>query len=145
MYFVERRNLKNIRKELRETINILKNGLHLIFFPEGTSTDGSKMLPFHPLFFTTAIQAKKSVLPVCVNYTKVEDECFGLKNRDLICWYDRDGRKVSFTNHLFRLLQLKSIEVTIQFLPPINSANKNSRSLAEESYSLIKEKKISLQ
>ena len=129
-YFIERRNLKYIRKELREATTILKQGLSLIFFPEGTSTDGSEIKPFHPLFFGTATQAKKPVLPVCINYKKVDGSAFNLKNRDLICWYDDE---TSFAQHLFSLLSLKSIEVELLFLPPIDSKGKTSRFLAEES------------
>ena len=130
VHFIERRNLKNIRKELREATNVLKQGLHLVFFPEGTSTDGSKILPFHPPFFATAIQAQKSVLPICINYQKVNNTPLTAENHNLICWYDH---KVSFSTHLLQLLQFKSIEVEILFLSPIDTKGKNSRSLAEES------------
>lgn len=130
VHFIERRNLKNIRKELREATNVLKQGLHLVFFPEGTSTDGSKILPFHPPFFATALQAQKSILPICINYKKVNNTPLTAKNHNLICWYDH---KVSFATHLLQLLQFKSIEVEILFLPPIDTKGKNSRSLAIES------------
>ena len=130
VHFIERRNLKNIRKELRDATNVLKQGLHLVFFPEGTSTDGSKILPFHPPFFATAIQAQKSVLPICINYRKVNSIPLTAKNHNLICWYDH---KVSFSKHFLQLLQFKSIEVEILFLPPIDTKGKNSRNLAIES------------
>ena len=136
VYFVERRNLKNLRKELRETTEILKNDLHLVFFPEGTSTDGSKILPFHPPFFASAIYAKKSILPICINYTKVENEQLNSKNRNFIFWYDQ---QTSFIEHFLQFLQLKSIEVKIKFLPPITSEGKNSRTLAIESRDQIEE------
>ncbi len=128
-YFIQR-SIKNIRTELRETTDILKNGFHLIFFPEGTSTDGSKILPFYPLFFATAVYSKKPVLPIYINYTKIGDEHFNIKNHDIICWY---GNQMGFKKHLFRLLQIKSIEVNIKILPPLTSENKKSRVLAKES------------
>ena len=134
VYFVERRNLKNIRKELREITDILKKGLHLVFFPEGTSTDGSEIRAFHPLFFAAAISAKKSILPCCISYTKVNNEVWNIKNREFICWYDTDTKaSPGFTAHLLQCLQLQSIEANIQFLPPLSSEGKNSRTLAEES------------
>lgn len=134
VYFVERRNLKNIRKELKDTTDILKKGLHLVFFPEGTSTDGSKTLPFHPPFFITAIQAKKSVLPVRISYTKIENKEVCANNKDQVYWY---GNDMDFARHLFRMAQLKSVEVCVHFLPPISSENKNSRTLAQESRSVF--------
>lgn len=141
VYFIERRDLKNIRKELRETADILKRGLHLVFFPEGTSTDGSRILPFHPLFFTTATRTERSVLPVCINYKKINNVPITEKDRDLVYWYDH---KISFTAHLLRFLQLKSIEVNIKFLSPLSSENKNSRNLAVESRECIQKHFIPL-
>ena len=134
VYFVERRNFNRLRSELRETSAILKQGLNLIFFPEGTSTDGLKIAPFHSVFFSTAIQAQKPILPVCINYKKIEELTWSTKNKDLICWY---GDNVSFTQHLFRLLRLKSIEVELVFLSPIDSEGKNSRWLSTESQKQI--------
>ena len=99
-------------------------------FPEGTSTNGEKILPFHPPFFSIAIRAKKPVLPVYIHYTKIENQALNTQNRDLICWYDN---KISFKDHFLKLLQIKSINVKVKFLPPLNPENKNSRLLATES------------
>ena len=129
-YFIERRNLQKLRKELRETTELLKKGFHVIMFPEGTSTNGNKILPFHPPFFSIAIHSKTPVLPVYINYEKIENQDFNIKNRDLICWYDD---KISFKNHFLKLLQLKSITVKVKFLPPLPIENKTSRLLATES------------
>ncbi len=129
-----RRDLKNIRTELRDTTNILKNGFHLIFFPEGTSTDGSQIKPFYPFFFSTAIRAGKSILPVYIKYIKVGKESFNINNRDLICWYREE---TGFKKHFFRLLQIKSGEVSVRFLPPISSEGKSSKALARESWEQI--------
>ena len=126
-----RRDLKNIRTELRDTTNILKNGFHLTFFPEGTSTDGSKIKPFYPFFFSTAIRAGKSILPVYIKYTKVGKKSFNINNRDLICWYRKE---TNFKQHFVKLLQIKSIEVSVRFLPPISSKGKNPKALAQESW-----------
>ena len=134
VYFIERRNLQNIRKELRATGDILKRGLSLVFFPEGTSSDGSTILPFHPLFFAGAVSANKSVLPVYIEYTKVNGEKFSEKNRDLVCWHDP---QISFARHLFKLGQVKSVEVCLKFLPPISSEGKTARALAEESRAVL--------
>ena len=124
------RNLKNIRSELRAVTDILKNGFHLIFFPEGTSTDGSKILPFYPFFFTAGLKAGKPVLPICIQYTKIGEENFNTRNRDFICWY---GEEPGFKEHLIRLLKIKSLSVHIRFLPPLDPKGKSAKALAEES------------
>lgn len=129
-YFIERRNLQKLRKELRDTTELLQKGFHVVMFPEGTSTNGEKILPFHPPFFSIAIRSKTPVLPVYINYEKIEHQDLNIQNRDLIYWYDN---KTSFKDHFLKLLQLKSINVNVKFLPPLNPENKTSRLLAKES------------
>ncbi len=135
-YFIERRTLKNIRQELRDIAKLLKAGVNLTFFPEGTSTDGSSILPFHVPFFSTAGLADKDILPICINYTHINHEPMSVKNRDRICWYTENN--ISFKQHLFSFLKLKSVKVNITFCEPIKSKGKNSRALAEESHKTIK-------
>ena len=134
-YFIERRSLQNIRKELRGAIDILQKGLHLVFFPEGTSTDGSKIFPFHAPFFFTAISAKKSVLPVYIQYKKIGEEKISIQNRDKIHWYGEMG----FIDHFLSFLKIKSVEVNIRFLPPVSSEGKTARRLAEETRRKLQE------
>ena len=135
-YFIERRNLKNIRKELRDIAGILKSGVNMVLFPEGTSTNGSGVLPFHTPFFSTASLAHKNILPICINYTHINNEPFGINNRDRICWYKEHS--ASFLQHLFAFFELKSVKVRVTFCEPIKSEGKNSRTLAEESHKTIK-------
>ena len=134
-YFIERRNLKNLRKELRDIAKLLKERVNLTFFPEGTSTDGSSVLPFHAPFFSTAGLADKDILPICINYTHINHESFSIKNRDRICWYRENS--ASFKQHLFSFFELKSVKVNITFCEPIESKGKNSRTLAKESHKTI--------
>ena len=135
-YFIERRNLKNIRKELRDIADILKSGVNMVLFPEGTSTNGSGVLPFHAPFFSTVNLAHKDILPICINYTHINNEPFNINNRDRICWYK--DHPASFLQHLFAFFELKSVKVNITFCDPIKSEGKNSRTLTEESHQAIK-------
>jgi len=133
-YFIER-SIKNIRQELRDIADILKSKVNLVLFAEGTSTDGSGVLPFHSLFFSAAGLANKDVLPVCINYTHINGQPFSLKNRDRICWYKETH--ISFLQHLFSFFELKSVKITITFCEPIKNKGKNSRTLATESHRII--------
>lgn len=68
-------------KEARSQIETFKNrlslGHKLLFFPEGTSTDGLQVLPFKPTLFAafTASEMRDtlSIQPVCVVYTAPKD------------------------------------------------------------------------
>ena len=75
--FVERQRSQSARqRDLFEAR--LQAGHKLLFFPEGTSTDGMRVLPFKPTlfaaFFSEAIAHDMYIQPVSVNYTPPEGE-----------------------------------------------------------------------
>jgi 1-acyl-sn-glycerol-3-phosphate acyltransferase len=60
----------------------LEGALPVLFFPEGTSTDGNKVLRFHSRLFTPAAEAGVPVTAAAVRYV-IED---GTPEREL-CWF----------------------------------------------------------
>jgi 1-acyl-sn-glycerol-3-phosphate acyltransferase len=110
-FFVERRKEKRlpgtVAQELRAMKEKIDLGYSVFLFPEGTSTDGSKVLPFKTAFFQTAIDCGVPIRPLALRYTS--------KNRDLICWYG----DMTFTDHLFRLCMEKQVRARVTELPMI--------------------------
>lgn len=47
----------------------LRAGHLMAIFPEGTTSDGQRVLPFHAALFQAAIDANRPVTPVCLRYT----------------------------------------------------------------------------
>ena len=72
--------IKRDRSQASAQIDVFKArlaaGHKLLFFPEGTSTDGQLVLPFKPTlfaaFFDPALAAQMRVQPVTLNYTAPE-------------------------------------------------------------------------
>lgn len=93
-FFVERRKAKRstetVAQELISINDKLKAGFDVFLFPEGTSSDGSSILPFKPTFFQTAIECQVSIIPICLIYEE---------GRDVIPWYG----DMTFPDHLFKL------------------------------------------
>lgn len=50
----------------RELASALRAGTTVALFPEGTSSDGAAVLPFHAALFQPAIDTRAVVVPVCV-------------------------------------------------------------------------------
>lgn len=107
--FVERRSKKNILNEIGDIENALNKGLNVTVFPEATSTNGEQVLNFKRSLFQSAMNTKVDVLPMTLNYKKVNGEKISLKNRDTVCWYG----DMEFAPHLWSLCKARSIEVEI--------------------------------
>jgi len=52
-----------------EIQSALAAGLRLFLFPEGTSSDGSRVLPFHSSLFQPAVDLQVPVSAACIEYT----------------------------------------------------------------------------
>lgn len=91
----------------------LMQGHRLLFFPEGTSTDGRRVLPFKPTLFEAfradGLRDTLSVQPVSVVYGAPP----GHDPRYFGWWGDMD-----FAGHLLKLAQGPGGMVTVIFHPP---------------------------
>jgi len=101
----------------------LRAGHHLCFFPEGTSSDGLRILPFKPTlfaaFFDPDMAGLLSIQPVTLVYT-------GPPGRDprFYAWWGSLG----FAGHLVRVLaQIRQGQVEVVYHPPIAVAETPSR------------------
>ena len=100
--------MENIVRALREKVNV-------IIFPEGTSTNGEQIIRFKPSLFRSALLAKRSVLPVTINYRSVNGVQADRSNCDLFCWYG----EMTFTDHFWALLKTHALTVSVTFHPII--------------------------
>ncbi|MEP5153502.1 lysophospholipid acyltransferase family protein [Planktotalea sp.] len=101
----------------------LKAGHKLLFFPEGTSTDGLRVLPFKSTlfaaFFTPELKDLLWVQPVSVNYFAPKGE----EARFYGWWGDMD-----FFPHLIKTLAVrKSGRVEVVYHPPLRVAEADNR------------------
>ena len=104
----------------------LKEGGRLVLFPEGTSTDGSHVLPFRSAFFSVAGNAADEAIPVqpvTVAYVRIEDRPASPLTRPKVAWF---GDMV-FVPHLWGILRLDGLGVAITFHDPVPGARFESR------------------
>lgn len=132
--FVERRSREKLREEIQLMADTLKAGFNLVFFPEGTSTNGSSVLDFKSSLFAPAQRGGVPVLPVVVQLEKVDGEPVSERNRDLICYHS----EMEFFPHLLKLASTDGSEITLRVLPEISVGEKTSREeLAEKARAAI--------
>lgn len=87
----------------------LKGPVPVLFFPEGTSTDGSRLLRFHSRFYTPAVDMAIPVTAASVRYIFND----GTPEHE-ICWYG----DASFLPHVLKMLHLGDFSVEISFGEP---------------------------
>ena len=78
-------------------------GVPVMLFPEGTSTDGAQLLPFHPLLFQPAIRAGARITPSAIGYSAAD-----ASEREL-CYYG----DVAFASHLLSCLGFRGVRAHI--------------------------------
>lgn len=83
-----------------EILRAMENGLPVVFFPEGTSSDGSGVLPFKPALLQIALDTRKPITPAAISYEATSGD---LKN-DVCYWGDH-----TFATHLFRLAKIQNL------------------------------------
>jgi lyso-ornithine lipid O-acyltransferase len=100
----------------------------LILFPEGTSGDGNRVLPFKSALFSVADHAATgpvTVQPVSVAYTRLDGMPIGRALRPLFAWYG----SMAMAPHLWTMLGLGTVEVVVEFHPPTTLAERGSRKM----------------
>jgi lyso-ornithine lipid O-acyltransferase len=121
--FVERRNRSRLLGDMDNISSVLNMGLNIVLFPEGTTSDGQAVTAFKAPFLKSAINTGTDVLPLCINYKRINGESLDEKSKDLIFYYG----SITFFEHFFRLLKLKNIEVELEALEEIEVNPKMTR------------------
>ncbi|MCB0378747.1 MAG: 1-acyl-sn-glycerol-3-phosphate acyltransferase [Bdellovibrionales bacterium] len=133
-FFVDRVNRRKIKEEVAALENLLHQGFNVFIFPEGTSTDGSQVLPFKKSLFRVPFQTQFPILPICLKYEKYNGEAFGPQNRDNICWYG----DMTFGPHFLQLMGTQELEVSLKYLNPLDPKQFASHGeLAQRAHQLI--------
>ncbi|WP_217476475.1 lysophospholipid acyltransferase family protein [Stutzerimonas stutzeri] len=101
----------------------------LLIFPEGTTTDGTTLRPFHSRLLSSAIETGTPIQPVAIRYWRngeADAQAPFVGDDDLL-------------THLFRLLSTDIAQVDIQLLPPIDSRAMARNSLGRACHKAIAE------
>ena len=95
----------------------LEDGDNIILFPEGTSSDGTRVLPFKSALFAAAADARGplTVQPVSIAYTGLNGSPLSPEQRSHVAWYG----DAELPGHLWRFLGLGTLTVTVEFHAPV--------------------------
>lgn len=91
---------------------ILKDGVPVVLFPEGTTTDGQRVLRFHSTMMQPAIDVGAPITPCAIRY-ELQDGDVG---REVSWWGD-----MTLIPHVLNLMGKKTIRAHIEFGMPVNA------------------------
>jgi 1-acyl-sn-glycerol-3-phosphate acyltransferase len=136
--FINRQRKEKVPSMVEEMTRKLKQKANILLFPEGTSTNGERMLPFQTAPLAAPLRSRSVIVPVTLAYRSIEEKPVTVANRDLIYWYG----DMDFLPHFWRLMSLRSIEAVVTIQPSIECAHyqKNSsgrKKLAEDCYNSV--------
>jgi 1-acyl-sn-glycerol-3-phosphate acyltransferase len=72
--FIQREKRSDAKRIMHELSDRLSSGELMCVFPEGTTSNGLELLPFHANMFQAAVSAAAPVQPLCIMYEDVQGE-----------------------------------------------------------------------
>jgi len=102
----------------------LAAGDSLVLFPEGTTSDGSRVMPFYSSFFAiTEGEEPPLIQPVSAVYDRIGGLPAGRASRPVFAWYG----DMDLASHFWRFAQHRGLRVSVLLHPPIDPLRFASR------------------
>lgn len=119
--FIERALRQNTVSINRHVSSLLKQGICVGLFPEGTTTDGKQVGHFHSALIQPAIDAGAMLCPIALRYQNEAGEA---------------GEAAIFTGDttlaqsIWKILRCRQLDALVMFTPALNATGENRRVLA---------------
>lgn len=120
-FFIERKRRHDTGRINREIHDALSRGDCVALFPEGTTTNGSLLRPFHASLLQAAVNSDARLWPVAIRYRNSDG------NINISPAY-ADG--TNFAQSLFRILAEPHVIAEIAYLEPMPVEGRSRRELA---------------
>jgi 1-acyl-sn-glycerol-3-phosphate acyltransferase len=108
--FVNRQRRSDVKRVLDEFEPVLRSKVVLALFPEGTSSDGRQILPFHSSLLAPIENQNWPVTPAWLSYRLTD----GTIEQDVAYWGD-----MTFGPHFLKLISKREIHAFVAFGDPL--------------------------
>jgi 1-acyl-sn-glycerol-3-phosphate acyltransferase len=129
--FIERAMRRDAATINRRVSALLKQGICIGLFPEGTTTDGKQVGHFHSALIQPTIDAGTRLCPVALRYQDEDGE------PSTAAAFIGDA---TLTQSIWNILRSSPINALVMFNPALPTANKNRRVLARAAQAAIAQK-----
>lgn len=119
--FIERKSIK-ASKQKNEIKDILSKGKRLVLFPEGTSSDGNRVLNFKSSLFSVAeydpnIRDVYAIQAITICYKGLNGLPMSRSERPYLSWWGDMG----LISHLWNMLSFRSADIIVIAHEPIDN------------------------
>ena len=122
------RNKTDSLNQKNKILELLSTGEKIFIFPEGTTSDGNRVLEFKSSSFSSVENQNFTIQPIVIVYSDLNGIPINRWLRPMIAWYGG----MDLQPHLYKLVRLKSIKVKLIYLKPVNTNNfKNRKDLSK--------------
>ena len=128
--FIERASRRDAMRVVHQMATALSSGDILAIFPEGTTGDGSALLPFHANLIQAAISAHAPVMPLGLSYR----EANGQPSREVL--YVGDDTLVG---SVLRTLNATGLSARVKFGRPQAAQGRDRRTWAHDLHAAVQD------
>ena len=127
--FVDRAKRHQTGEAVAEMVKRLADGVPVVLFAEGTSSDGNRVLPFRSALMGAVKEAGSLaeggilIQPMSISYTRLHGIPMGRQHRPLVAWYG----DLDFVPHFKTFVARGAVEVVISYGEPFAADARSDR------------------
>jgi 1-acyl-sn-glycerol-3-phosphate acyltransferase len=114
--FVDRTRRRQAAGAVADIVKRLKDGLSVVLFAEGTSSDGNRVLPFRSALLGAVEEASAHagnilIQPMSISYTGLHGIPMGRQHRPLVAWYG----DLDFLPHIKAFVEQGAVDAVVSY------------------------------
>lgn len=117
--YVDREAKRSALGAMEQIEERLAHGVHVIVFPEGTTSDGCQVLPFKSTFFDLPSRLMVPVLPVAVRYLGIDERLLPAGECSPLAWFGDTPLGPS----VWQVLDMRSIDASVTCVKPLEATS----------------------
>ncbi|MGY4827880.1 lysophospholipid acyltransferase family protein [Sphaerotilaceae bacterium SBD11-9] len=120
--FIERERKRDALRVVHQIADALMRGDTVAMFPEGTTGDGSSLLPFHANLLQSAVSTNTPLQPVALSYTDADSQ----PSRAVVWVGD-----TTLVSSLWQVVRARRLQARVVLLPAVATAEHERRELSD--------------
>ena len=114
--FVDRTRRHQAAEAVADIVKRLKDGVSVVLFAEGTSSDGNRVLPFRSALLGAVEEASAhagniAIQPMSISYTGLHGIPMGRQHRPLVAWYG----DLDFLPHIKVFIEHGAVDAVVSY------------------------------